>query len=379
MPVLNAPERALGDIAVVLGTRPEIIKLAGIIRHLGSRARTVHTGQHWDDAMAGRFFRDLGLGQPDVRLHSVAGRSRALQIGNGISELAEHFQDRPVTAVIVQGDTNSTTIGAQAANYAGVPVMHVEAGLRSHDRAMPEEINRLVVGAIADLHCAATSLNAENLLREGVESSRVLVTGNTVVEATLLARQLPHRDIQDQVRAQVVREGYSLVTIHRPENTDTPEALERVLSALSSADSNIVFTLHPRTAAAIERFGLQRYLEGIEVLTGVGHADFLELASHARLIVSDSGGVQEEVTVLKKPLLVVRRSTERPESIDAGFSRLITPELDLAAEMSAALADSKWSEGLRNRPSPYGDGSASRRIAQRAQSLRGRATVLPAL
>ncbi|MBO9704193.1 MAG: UDP-N-acetylglucosamine 2-epimerase, partial [Arthrobacter sp.] len=137
MAVLNVPGPDLGDIAVVLGTRPEIIKLAGIIRHLGPRARTVHTGQHWDDDMAGKFFRDLGIGQPDVRLESVAGQSRGLQVGNGISELAAHFQDHPVTAVIVQGDTNSTTIGAQAANYLEVPVVHVEAGLRSHNMRMP--------------------------------------------------------------------------------------------------------------------------------------------------------------------------------------------------------------------------------------------------
>lgn len=377
MAVLNVPAPDLGDIAVVLGTRPEIIKLAGIIRHLGPRARTVHTGQHWDDDMAGKFFRDLGIGEPDVRLETVEGQIRGLQVGNGISELAAHFQDHPVTAVIVQGDTNSTTIGAQAANYLDVPVVHVEAGLRSHDRAMPEEINRLVVGAIADLHCAATPQNAENLLREGIEPSRVLITGNTVVEATLLARELPHREVQDLVSEKALQEGYVLVTIHRPENTDTAESLERVVSALSTVGCNVVFTLHPRTAAAVERFGLQRYLDGFEVLTGVGHADFLELASHARLLVSDSGGVQEEVTVLKKPLLVVRRSTERPESIDAGFSRLITPDLDLASEISAALADTSWSDALRDRPSPYGDGTASRQIAERSRSLLGRETALP--
>ena len=154
-----------GDIAVVLGTRPEIIKLAPVVRSLGTRARVIHTGQHWDEGMAGQFFRDLNIGEPDVRLSGMAGGRRGLQIAAAIEELSLHFENDPPSAVIVQGDTNSTSAGAQAASYAGIPVVHVEAGLRSHDRTMPEELNRLVVCALADLHCAATESNKHNLLR----------------------------------------------------------------------------------------------------------------------------------------------------------------------------------------------------------------------
>ncbi|GAA1778001.1 non-hydrolyzing UDP-N-acetylglucosamine 2-epimerase [Leucobacter iarius] len=351
------------DVAVVLGTRPEIIKLASVIRALGDRARVVHTGQHWDDAMAGRFFEDLGIGQPDVRLTGMSGVGRAEQISAGIAELAAHFAAHPVAAVVVQGDTNSTSAGAQAANYLGVPVVHVEAGLRSFDRGMPEEINRLVVGAIADMHCAATEQAVANLLDENLPAERIALTGNTVVEATreAIARA------ESAERFAVEPGAKILATIHRPENTDDPAALERVLEALIESRSNVVLAAHPRTVAAAERFGLTEMMHLLDVRTGLGHADFLALAQQADLLVSDSGGVQEETTVLQKPLLVVRRSTERPESIAAGFARLVPPSEDLLAAIRSALGQS-WAH-LRETPSPYGDGFAGWKIAQIAIRL----------
>lgn len=349
--------RGLGDIAVVLGTRPEIIKLAGVIAALGPRARVVHTGQHWDDVLAGAFFRELGIGRPTVTLDTVAGGDRAAQIGHGIAELAAHFAAHPPRAVIVQGDTNSTSIGAQAASYLGIPLIHVEAGLRSHDRGMPEELNRLVVAALADVHCASTPENVANLRAEAIPEDRIVLTGNTVVEATLRAR----------ARALPTPTGHVLVTIHRPENTDDPAALRRIVDALDGLSHPVVMPLHPRTRAALRAAGLLDRLRAHRVLPGVGHAEFIALAAAARLIVSDSGGVQEEVTVLGTPLLVVRRSTERPESIAAGFARLITPEQDLGAAIRAELADAEHADRLRGLPSPYGDGTASVRIAARAR------------
>ncbi len=351
------------DIAVVLGTRPEIIKLASVIRALGDRARVIHTGQHWDDAMAGRFFADLGIGEPHVRLTAMAGVGRTQQIGAGIVELAAHLEAHPAAAIVVQGDTNSTSVGAQAGSYLGVPVVHVEAGLRSHDRAMPEEINRLVVGAVADAHCAATEQGVANLLDENLPAERIVLTGNTVVEATLEA--VAHGASSE--RFDGTPGPKVLATIHRPENTDDPRALERVLEALVESRANVVFAAHPRTVAAAERFGMTGALSLLDVRSGLGHADFLALARQADLLVSDSGGVQEETTVLKKPLLVVRRSTERPESIAAGFARLVPPEEDLPRAIRAALAQD-WSH-LRDIPSPYGDGSAGRRIARVALDL----------
>jgi UDP-N-acetylglucosamine 2-epimerase (non-hydrolysing) len=358
----DAPDD-VGRIAVVLGTRPEIIKLAGVIRELGDRARVIHTGQHYDDSMSGQFFRQLGLPAPDRVLAGIGGADRGTQIATAIGALTEEFQRSRPSAVIVQGDTNAVSAGAQAANYLGIPVVHVEAGLRSGDRGMPEELNRLVVGALADVHCAPTETSRANLLREGVPATRVEVTGNTVVEATL-ASIAAAADPAVAVEGVPVGE-FVLATIHRPENTDTEPALRRVLEGLAALGLPVVLPLHPRTAAAVERHGLRSLLDGMTVLEPVGHASFIWLALRATLIVADSGGVQEECTVLKRPLVVVRRSTERPEAVDAGFAVLVRPGDGLATAALALLAEVRQ-RPLASVPSPYGDGGASRRIADLA-------------
>ncbi|MBF4588389.1 MULTISPECIES: non-hydrolyzing UDP-N-acetylglucosamine 2-epimerase [unclassified Curtobacterium] len=363
------------SIAVVMGTRPEIIKLAGIVRELGDAARVIHTGQHYDETMSGQFLDQLGIGTPDVVLTGIGGKGRGTQIASAIAALTAEFEQNRPAAVIVQGDTNAVSAGAQAASYLGIPLVHVEAGLRSYDRAMPEELNRLVVGALADVHCAATEVNRRNLEGEGVDPARIVVTGNTVVEATL--DSLARAESDPTAAVPGVPDTFVLATIHRPENTDSEPALRRVLEGLRGTGLPVVLPLHPRTRSAITRFGLSDLLEGMTVTAPVGHASFLWLASRCRLIVADSGGVQEECTVLKKPLLVIRRSTERPEAVDSGFARLVTPEQDIAAAARAFLDESD-NTSLDGTPSPYGDGSASWRIAQIALEL-GTATPMPAV
>ncbi|NUU05971.1 UDP-N-acetylglucosamine 2-epimerase (non-hydrolyzing) [Leifsonia sp. C5G2] len=356
-----------GDIAVVLGTRPEIIKLAPVVQELGGRARVVHTGQHWDENMSGQFLRDLTpIGGIEV-LSGLGGLSRPRQIAGGIDQLSALFERRRPRAVIVQGDTNSTSIGAQTANYLGIPVIHVEAGLRSRDRDMPEELNRLIVGAVADVHCAATPYNAANLLAEGVDAERIHITGNTVVEATRRVLESSTEHVPLPVDGPFV-----LATIHRPENTDDSGALSRIFSALAAMPYPVVFVAHPRTLAAADRFGLEGMMERLHVLQSVGHAEFLGLAGRAALVISDSGGVQEEVTVIKKPLLVVRKSTERPEAIGAGFAELVRPGDSIEAAAERMLGDAGLTVRLRQTPSPYGDGSASRMIADIARRVADR-------
>lgn len=361
----------IGDVAVVLGTRPEIIKLAGVIRELGVRARVIHTGQHYDHEMSGAFLDQLGLGEPDVVLSDVGGEGRGRQIANAINALTDEFAANPPRVVIVQGDTNTVSAGAQAASYAGIPVIHVEAGLRSYDRAMPEELNRLVVGTLADIHCAATAVNAANLANEGVDAARVIVTGNTIVEATRESLAMAAGEASDLVPATVLANRFVLATIHRPENTDTSEALRRVLEGLASCPIPVVFVAHPRTRAAISRFQLDSLTDDLIMLDSVGHSEFLAIAQSAALLVSDSGGLQEECTVLGKRLLIVRRSTERPESIDAGFATLIMPDMDLEAEIRSALEDDARLSAIAEAGSPYGDGLASKRIAQVARVIAG--------
>jgi UDP-N-acetylglucosamine 2-epimerase (non-hydrolysing) len=357
--LLNADSRS---IAVVVGTRPEIVKLAPVIRILGLAARFLHTGQHRDKELSGVFLAGARLPEPET-LSGICGEPRHVQIGRMVEHLGGMFAERPPAAVLVQGDTNTVCAAAQAGNYAGVPVVHVEAGLRSHDRAMPEEINRCVTGVLADLHCAPTERAVANLRHDGVPPEKIALTGNTIVEATLSV--LPDDAVARQIAAGLGAEPgqYVLATIHRPENTDDPERLRVILDELSKLGLPVLFPLHPRTKAAAERFGLTAALDRLRPVPPADHRTFLGLARHARLLVSDSGGVQEECTVLKRPLIVVRNSTERPESIEAGFAHLVQPGPAISDLGLQLLGDEDLRERLATIPCPYGDGKASERIA----------------
>ncbi|MFI6639711.1 non-hydrolyzing UDP-N-acetylglucosamine 2-epimerase [Streptomyces sp. NPDC050504] len=353
------------SVAVVLGTRPELVKLAELIRILGPAARVIHTGQHYDDELSGRFLTELGLPEPEF-LTGVGGSPRAGQIATALGALDALFAaDRP-HAVVVQGDTNAALSGALAANARSIPLVHIEAGLRSHDRRMPEEHNRVLIDRLADLLCAATPDNRANLLAEGISPARIELTGNTVVEA--VQQQLPGADERRALleRHGLTPDGYVLATVHRPENTDDPAALGAVLTELAAvaADLPVVLPLHPRTRARVEAEGLAPLLAGLTVLAPLGYGEFLALARHAALLVSDSGGVQEETTVLGRPLVVVRRSTERPEAMGT-FAELVSPGPELGRAARARLAEGRL--GLRRleaQRSPFGDGTASRRIAE---------------
>lgn len=308
------------------------------------------------------FLAGAHLPQPET-LSGICGEPRHTQIGRMVDVLGRMFDERPPAAVLVQGDTNTVSAAAQAGNYAGVPVVHVEAGLRSHDRAMPEEINRCVVGVLADLHCAPTQRAVANLLAVGVPAERIVLTGNTIVEATL--GMMP-----DETAARKIVTGlgaepgdYVLATIHRPENTDDPERLRVILEELSKLGLPVLLPLHPRTRAAADRHGLDAEVDRLRPVPPADHRTFLALARHARLLVSDSGGVQEECTVLKRPLIVVRNSTERPESIEAGFAHLVQPGPGISDLGRQLIADEGLGERLAAIPCPYGDGKASERIA----------------
>jgi UDP-N-acetylglucosamine 2-epimerase (non-hydrolysing) len=357
-------------VAVVLGTRPEIIKLAGVVHEIGDRASVLDTGQHYDDQMSKVFFRQLGVPEP-FRCLAVGGLSRAAQIAEGVQALERAFAELDPAVVVVQGDTNSALAGALAANALELPVVHVEAGLRSYDRRMPEEHNRVLIDHVADFLAAGTIANQANLEREGIGAARVEVTGNTVVEATLALLPAPPERRRLLESYAVATDGYVLATIHRPENTDDPARLAAVLSelaALSELTTAVIFPMHPRTAAAIARHGLAALLDGLLVVAPLDYSTFLALAAEAAVIVSDSGGVQEEVTVLKRPLVVVRRSTERPESLEH-FATLVEPGPEIGIAARAAIGDPGLRERLGAIASPYGDGSASARIAERVNEL----------
>jgi UDP-N-acetylglucosamine 2-epimerase (non-hydrolysing) len=363
-PTAAAAHRRPASVAIVVGTRPEIIKLAVLSRLLGPAGYLVHTGQHYDENLSETFLAAFGLPSPLVRLDGVGGASRTDQFGRILAGLGAHFAGHRPDAVVVQGDTNTAAAAALAAQFAGIPVVHIEAGLRSYDRAMPEEINRMLVGVVADLHCAPTARAADNLLRAGVDPGRIAVTGNTVVEATLACLPGPAETESAPARYGLRAGQYVLATIHRPENTDDPARLAAILSQLARLPLPVLFPAHPRTGAAARRLGLSALLDRLGPVEPLGYRDFLALARQARLLVSDSGGIQEECTVLKKPLIVVRTSTERPESVDAGFAHLVPRPADIGAVAARLLADPDLPGRLNATGSPYGDGSASEQIVE---------------
>lgn len=317
----------------------------------------MHTGQHYNADMSDSFFDLFGLPTPDHHI-GVGGTSRGNQIGESTKALDALWQAEKPAAVIVQGDTNTVLAGALAANANNIPLVHVEAGLRSYDRRMPEEHNRVLTDHLADLLCAPTDVNVANLAAEGLADHRVLLTGNTVVEAL---HQVAPTDSDSRTIAQRygVQGDFALVTLHRPENVDSPDSLAEILGELRSLGMQVLFPMHPRTVRTAEELDLG----DIKVVEPLDYRDFLGLLQQSRIAISDSGGVQEEVSVLKKPLVVVRRSTERPEVLGT-FADLVSP-----SEIARTVAS--WtparSAALAGVESPYGDGSASATIVERVR------------
>ncbi len=346
-------------VAVVYGTRPEAVKLLGIAALLGRGACLVHTGQHYDPEMASGFESGLGFPPPDRRL-AIGGGTRGRQIADALVGLESLLTGEHFGAVIVQGDTNTALAGGLAANVAGVPLVHVEAGLRSHDPAMPEEHNRVVVDHLSDLCCAPTATSAANLADEGISGGeRVVVTGNTVVEAVLQLRpDVAETDTLLAARG-VERDRFVLTTFHRPENVDDPEVLATILDELAALPLPVVLPLHPRTRARAADAGLEPLLDKLVVGPPAGYREFIGLMGACALLVSDSGGVQEESSVVKRPVVVVRNSTERPEVLGT-FSRLVAPGGAIGAAAAEWLDDiTAVHERLATIPCPYGEGNAS--------------------
>jgi len=349
-----------GPIAVVLGTRPEIIKLARITQLLGDDAHIVHTGQHYDANLSDDFFTEFGMHPPDTHI-GVGGQTRGAQIGNGTAALDELFVSLCPSAVVVQGDTNAVAAGALAANANEIPLVHVEAGLRSFDRRMPEEHNRIIADHLSDLCLAPTALNVANLAAEGIGGDVVVQTGNPIVEA--VERLMPTEDERTELarRFGLVPEGFVLATFHRPENVDDKNTLANVLDSLVSLDTSVLVPLHPRTQKRIAEFGLASTAARLQVVDPIGYRDFIGLGAEARLIVSDSGGVQEEVSVYKRPAVVIRRSTERQE-VEGTFVQRLEPGPTLASQLAAELDRSTQRVAeLEHIPSPYGDVAAPER------------------
>ncbi|MDP1571599.1 MAG: UDP-N-acetylglucosamine 2-epimerase (non-hydrolyzing) [Vicinamibacterales bacterium] len=311
----------------VVGARPNFMKIAPLMEAMRAEPRfrqvLVNTGQHYDEKMAGGFFRELKLPTPDRDL-GVGSGTHAVQTAKVMVAFEDACLELKPDLVVVVGDVNSTMAATLVAAKLGIRVAHVEAGLRSGDRTMPEEINRIVTDRLADLLLTPSRDGDEHLLAEGVPPERIRFVGNIMIDT--LHRHLPMATF-DRIRDRVpVEPGqYAVLTLHRPSNVDHPATFESILAALRdiARDLPIVFPVHPRTRARMAEFGIDTGAGGFVLTEPLGYIDFLSLTSHARLILTDSGGLQEESTALGIPCLTLRENTERPVTITHGTNQLV--------------------------------------------------------
>lgn len=344
----------------VVGARPNFIKAAPVLRALarrkGVRQTLVHTGQHYDVNMSDIFFRQLDIPAPDVSL-GVGSGTHAAQTAQVLLGLEPVLLERRPDVVVVYGDVNSTMAAALAAVKLHIPVAHVEAGLRSGDRTMPEEINRIITDSISDLLFTPSRDGDANLVKEGVSRGKIRFVGNAMIDT--LIRLLPAAKRPPEPR---LEGSYVLVTVHRPANTDEPSALARLMAALAeiSRTAQVVFPIHPRTRARLATAGWKAPEGGRLLLTEpLGYLEFLALQRDAALVVTDSGGIQEETTYLGVPCLTVRTTTERPVTVTAGTNKLVRDFGSLPREAAAALKRARKPA----KPPKLWDGKAGERVA----------------
>ena len=360
----------------VVGARPNFMKIAPIVGELKKFADVehclVHTGQHYDERLSGNFFSDLGLPAPDVNLRTGSG-SHAVQTAEIMTRIEPVLLDYKPQMVLAVGDVNSAIAAALTAVKLGIEVAHIEAGLRSFDMTMPEEINRKLTDAISTLLFVTEQSGIDNLRNEGVPAEKIFLVGNVMIDCLLRHRELASRSrILEQLGVTQNGSGsrpYAVLTLHRPSNVDDPKILQGILNAVNAlaADLPVFFPIHPRTRKNIEAFGLSPYLadsegagrSGIRAIDPLGYLDFLSLNDHAVLVLTDSGGVQEETTVLGIPCLTLRENTERPATVDHGSNQVVGVDSD---RILAAARSIMRKPARPFRCPPLWDGKAASRI-----------------
>jgi UDP-GlcNAc3NAcA epimerase len=345
-------------VVTVIGNRPQFVKAAAVSRRLRERfdELIVHTGQHYDDELSRVFFEELGVPAPERELGAGSG-SNSAQTARILAALEPVLAELAPDLVLVYGDTNSTLAGALAAAQARVPVGHVEAGMRSFDRAMPEELNRVLTDHASDLLLCSTDTAVRNLEREAA-AGVIRLVGDVMADVSLAFREIARERSTALADRGLEPGGYLVVTAHRAGNVDDPERLGQLVDLLEALPPPVVFPLHPRTRARLESADLMRRLDGapgVELAPPLGYLDFLELARNARAVLTDSGGVQKEAYLLGVPCITLRETTEWVETVDAGWNVLVG--LDRVAAL-AALEGSPPAE----RPELYGGGHAAERV-----------------
>jgi UDP-N-acetylglucosamine 2-epimerase (non-hydrolysing) len=354
----------------IVGARPNFIKIAPLMaeycRHKNINAVLVHTGQHYDDKMSNFFFNDLGIPKPDINL-DVGSGSHAVQT----AEIMKRFEPFLIRCkpdlVVVVGDVNSTIACGLVATKLKIKLAHIEAGLRSFDRSMPEEINRILTDAISDLLFCTEQAGVDNLLAEGIDPDKIHMVGNIMIDTLLshLDRAKQSTIVEDlQRRGYLDSNGFAVLTLHRPSNVDDPVVFSRILDALEviQVDMPILFPIHPRTRRNIPTLGLKPKMDSLKnlhMLDPIGYLDFLRLQANARVVLTDSGGIQEETTILKVPCITLRENTERPVTITIGSNQVVGTDTEKIVAAYKRSISGKYREP---QIPPLWDGKAAKRI-----------------
>jgi len=363
-----------GPLVCVVGARPNYMKMAPLVRAFRARsdlptAMLVHTGQHYDTAMNEKLFADLALPPPDINLEVGSG-THAVQTAEIMRRFEPVLDELTPSCIVVVGDVNSTLACSLVASKKGIPVVHVEAGLRSYDRDMPEEINRVLTDQIADVLYTTERGAADNLRLEGIPSERICFVGNVMIDSLMAHRRHVVAPLDTLIREGYDAEffadpaGFGVVTLHRPSNVDGPEALREALDILRAVALRLplVWPIHPRTRGNVERLGLTELLDGTQIalLPPQGYLEMLGLLCHARLALTDSGGIQEEATALGVPCLTMRDNTERPITLEQGTNTLVGRDRALILQ---CVDDVLLTGGKRGQVPELWDGHAAERIA----------------
>lgn len=364
----------LGPVICVVGARPNFIKMAPLLRAFAANqpaipSLLVHTGQHYDREMSDTLFQELDLPKADINL-GVGSGTHAVQTAEIMRGFEPLIDQHHPSCVLVVGDVNSTLACALVAVKKGVPVIHIEAGLRSGDRSMPEEINRLLTDQLADLLYTTEPCAIDNLKREGIPEERIRFVGNVMIDSLLANRPFARppeetvHSLHGETARTMISEGYALITLHRPSNVDEPATLAKLLNVFREISDSlpILFVLHPRTRANIDRFGLAKLIDTPRIITlpPQGYLAMLGLTSNAGVVLTDSGGLQEETTVLGIPCLTLRNNTERPITVAAGTNQVVGNEPDAIRQGMADILSGNIKQG--SLPVLW-DGFAAPRIA----------------
>ncbi|SDA61859.1 non-hydrolyzing UDP-N-acetylglucosamine 2-epimerase [Methanobrevibacter millerae] len=358
-------------IATILGTRPEIIKMAPIIDEISKRninQIVLHTGQHYDKEMSDNFFSDLEIQNPDYNIHVGSG-THGKQTGLMMKGIEEVLMDEKPDIVLVQGDTNAVLAGALVASKLHIAIGHVEAGLRSFDMTMPEEVNRRACDVTSTMYFIPTEESAINLLAEGFSHKNLIITGNTVVDACFRHLEIAKKRGFEEESIKKLNienmENILTLTMHRAENVDDKQRITNIIEALKELnDVDIIFPIHPRTKNTLQKFGLfdeLNNLEHVHIIKPLGYLDFLLLTSKSTLILTDSGGLQEEAITLNVPALTLRYNTERPETVTAGGNILVGSDKERIIKYThKILNDKEFSDKMKNAINPYGQGESAK-------------------